>query len=161
METHRARSLPQNAASVQGLALTEAVALHLVEQSPEAHAEELRGLPAVAAPGLERLCDRHPLTTLRGLPERSALRSLLLVGAGSGERSLLEIVRLQRFLIAQHRRPLDGVLQLTHVAPPGLLLQPPQRGRAQRHAPAQPPPQPRREVAGQRGDVRYAFAQRG
>src|SRR2546426_11686505 len=147
METHRARSLPQNAASVQGLALTEAVALHLVEQSPEAHAEELRGLPAVAARGLERLRDRHPLTTLRGLPEGPAPRSLLLVGAGSGERSLLEIVRLQRFLIGQHRRPLDGVLQLTHVAAPGLLLQPARRRRADGHAPTQPPPQAHSEVA--------------
>src|SRR2546422_7882147 len=30
-----------------------------------------------------------------------------------------------------------------------LFRSPAQRGRAQRHAPAQPPPQPRREVAGQ------------
>src|SRR3989449_10968598 len=146
---------------VQGLALPEVVALHLVKQRPEAHAESLRGLAAVAAHRLQRRSDRLALRRFRGFTEGTAPRSLLLVGAGSRERSLLEIVRLHRLLIGEHRRPLDGVLELTHVAPPGLLLQPAQRGGAEGHAPTQPPAEPYREVAGQWGDVRYAFSQRG
>src|SRR2546425_2792800 len=69
---------------VQGLALPETVALHLVEQRPEAHAETLRGLAAVAAHRLERRSDRLALRRLCGLTEGTAPRSLLLVGAGKG-----------------------------------------------------------------------------
>src|SRR5207245_9639873 len=102
---------------VQGLALPETVALHLVEQRPEAHAETLRGLAAVAAHRLERRSDRLALRRLCGLTEGTAPGSLLLVGAGRGARFLLGGIRPSRFLVGQPPRPLGVVLRPTRFAP--------------------------------------------
>src|SRR5438270_171715 len=66
----------QITAQVQIAALVDAVAIHLVEQCPETHAEPLRGGPAVAA-GLDQ-GGRNRLT-LRGLdrfPPRLRRRGL-------------------------------------------------------------------------------------
>src|SRR2546428_10327280 len=105
---------------VQGFALPETVALHLVEQRPEAPAETLRGLAAVAAHRLERRSDRLALRRLPGLTEGTAPGPLLLVGAGRGGRAPLEGVPPLRLPIRHHPPPPPGVLPLTHAGPPRL-----------------------------------------
>src|SRR3989440_9113319 len=110
MDSDWARRALQNAARVQDLALLELVAVDLVEQGAQAHAQLLRRRPPVPTRSLERGDDRLPLGGFDRAPERTAPRSLLLRGAQSGERFLPEIGRLQELLVRPHRRPLDGIL---------------------------------------------------
>src|SRR5437899_2534592 len=108
----------QNAARVQVVALLQAVAVHLVKQRPEAHAQPLRRCAAVAASRLERGLDDPALRRFDRVSESTAPGSLLLGGAASRERFPAEIVRLQDRLIRQHRCALDRVLQLPPVPRP-------------------------------------------
>src|SRR5437016_9239181 len=99
------------------------IPVDLVEQGAEAHAQQFRRRPSVAARGLEGRDDGLTLRGLDSFPEGPAPRSLR-PRAVSGERVLSEIRRLEDLSIRQHRRTLDGVLQLGHVARPALRFQP-------------------------------------
>src|SRR5207302_7998617 len=143
----------QTAARVQDLALLELVTVDLVEQGAQAYAQLLRRRPPVPTRSLERGEDLLTLGGFDRAPERPAPRFLLLRGAGSGERFLPEIRRLQHLPVRQHRRPLDGMLQLAHVARPLLLLQPGQCVVAQNHGAPKAAREAGRKVARQRFDV--------
>src|SRR5207253_4007585 len=93
----------QNDAGVQSTALVDAVSVHLVEQGPEAHAEPFGGLAAVSRRPGQGGGDGLALRELHCVTEGTAPRSLLPpVGAGSGERFLPKIRRLQDLLVAQY-----------------------------------------------------------
>src|SRR5437762_14187677 len=59
----------QNDAGVQSTALVDAVSVHLVEQGPEAHAQPLGGLAAVARGGRQGGGDGLALRELDGVTE--------------------------------------------------------------------------------------------
>src|SRR5574341_380649 len=110
----------QNAARVQEIASVDLVAAHFVEQGPQADAEPLRGLAAIAAGGRERRGERLTLRLFDRRPQRPSPFSPLLGGEGKREMFLPEIARLQELMVRQHRRPLDRVLELAHIPAPWL-----------------------------------------
>src|SRR3989442_3148317 len=129
----------QIAAWVQAVALLDAVALHLVKQCPQTPSQPFGGGPPVAIAPFQSRCDGCALSGLDALSERTTPHTLLpSVGVGSGEWSLSEILGVQDLLVRQHRRALDRVLQLAHVAAPRLALQPAHGAGAEREGPPQP-----------------------
>src|SRR5438034_7488300 len=67
---------------------------------------------------------------------------------------------LQDFLVREHRRALDGMLQLAHVARPALRLEPRQRVVTQDHGPPEAAGESGRKVARQWLDVGPPLRQR-
>src|SRR2546422_3030851 len=151
---NRRAGLLQTSAQVQIAALIDSVPIHLVEQRSEAHPQPLGGFATVAPRGPKDGGDGLALSGLHGIAQGTAPGSPLLPrGAGSGERLLPKVSRLQKLLVRKHRRPFDGVLERAYVTRPRLLAQPLERRIAQGHAPAQPTGEPRREMASQGRDV--------
>src|SRR5436190_10496551 len=86
-------------ARVQTTALLDAVAIHLVEQGPEAHPQPLGGRAPIASRRPQGRGDRLALRSLDDLTERSSLLPLVPRGEGRGKRSYPEVGRLQDLLI--------------------------------------------------------------
>src|SRR5437016_1828326 len=118
----------QITARVQFAALVDAVTIHLIKQCPKAHAEPLRGGPAIAARLLQGSRNRPTLRGLDHVPEgprgRCCGRACADPGPKPGVCRWAEVHRLEDLLVSQHRRPLDRVLQCPYVPRPRLLAQP-------------------------------------
>src|SRR2546422_635101 len=131
---NRRAGLLQTSAQVQIAALIDSVPIHLVEQRSEAHPQPLGGFATVAPRGPKDGGDGLALSGLHGIAQGTAPGSPLLPrGAGSGERLLPKVSRLQKLLVRSGEQ--------THVDPPDLLvphpsdlalLQDPQQLRLQR-----------------------------
>src|SRR3982074_152663 len=110
-DLRRRVAILQNTALMQITALVYAVPVHLIKEGPEAHAEPLGRLPAVARRRPERGGGGLALGDLPRVPECSAPRLLLPTWrGGTGERFPPKIRGLQDLSVRQHRRPLDRVL---------------------------------------------------
>src|SRR5262249_7590861 len=108
------------------------IAVHLAVDGPGSDAEEPRGQRLVAAGVAERLADQEPLDLLerhaQGHRERPAERRPGGLRAAPGSRRLAsrgadrsrKIAERELRLAAEHHRSLDGVLELAHVAGPGV-----------------------------------------
>src|SRR5256885_14877519 len=93
----------QNAARVQVVALLQAVAVHLVKQRPEAHAQPLRRCAAVAGNRLERGLDYHALRRFDHDSERSSPGSLRLGCTSHKDLAPTEILHRYEPLILLYR----------------------------------------------------------
>src|SRR2546425_2272804 len=142
--------------------LDKPVPVDLVKQSPQTHPQPLCGGAPIAVGCFQGIDDGNALRCFSRFPERTAPRSLLsgLRGLGRGVWFVSKIGRLQSLLVREHRRALDRVLELSHVAGPLLLLKPCDSGVAECERAAQPLGQPCGEVPGQGRDVVFPLAQR-
>src|SRR2546426_7353520 len=102
------------------------IPIDFVEQRPQAHAEPLRRRAAVAVGRLQGIKDGTALCILDRRSEGAVpcvltpCPPLHFVARGNGA----EVSLLQHLFLVEHRRALDGVLELSDVPPPGLLLEP-------------------------------------
>src|SRR5690348_7959868 len=111
------------ASALAGLVLVAAshVALELPVDGPGGDAQEPRGHALVAAGVAERLLEHPPLDLLQRRPDGDdhvACRSARTLADG-----LRQVPDVQHVAAGEHHRALDGVLQLAHVARPGVVLE--------------------------------------
>src|SRR3989441_628050 len=142
--------------------LDKPVPVDLVKQSPQTHPQPLCGGAPIAVGCFQGIDDGNALRCFSRFPERTTPHSPLprFLGVGSGEWFAPEIDRVQDLLVGQHRRALDRVLELSHVAGPLLLLEPCDSAVAECERAAEPLRQPCGEVPGQRGDVLFPLGWR-
>src|SRR4051812_6127777 len=129
--------------------LADLVALDLVKQRPQAHAELFRRFAAIAVGGPQGGRDRLPLRLLDRGPQRPSPFFFRVPGDGSRQRFTPKIGRVQRRFVGQHCCSLDHILELADIARPRLLLEPRDRLVADRERPAKALPQSRCEMASQ------------
>src|ERR1700694_1848258 len=110
----RCRKRLQNAALVQTLALLEPMATHLIKQGPQAHAQPFGGLAPVPVSRLERRRDRLALSGRGGGGETAPPAARVGRRRRGGDGPPAQVLRLEDLPIGKHRRPLDGVLELSH-----------------------------------------------